>query len=68
MIPLDGVQVISDVSGNDPSRSPTLQLEMGIEPNPNGTNRTRTLIYERTKQKPNLFYRLNKNPNRTEPK
>ena len=25
-------------------------LEMGIEPNPNRTNRTRTLFFERTEQ------------------
>jgi len=25
-----------------------LKLEMGIEPNPNRTNRTRTLVFERT--------------------
>ena len=25
-------------------------IEMGIEPNPNRTNRTRTLIFERTEQ------------------
>ena len=43
-----------------------LAVEMGIEPNTNRTNRTRTLFFERTEQNPPLK-KIDKNPNRTEP-
>jgi len=29
---------------------------MGLEPNPNRTNRTRTLVFERTEQNPNPYF------------
>ena len=70
----EAVILLKNVSWPNESNYRTLNLEMGIEPNPNRTNRTRTLILEepnrtrthQTKKSRTRTEPMNrKNPNRT---